>query len=105
MTGISNAVRRRRIGRFPSARLDDEPSEFFLRLVVLDLAAAGEIGFEREPCWFVRPDFPLDIVAVQVEFARGVGGDPDDDLVALSDDDIRRFHNLSADPEIELARL
>src|SRR5215211_458169 len=109
-TASSRAVRsrtavQRRISRPTSAWPYDERPELFLGLVVLYREAAGEIRLEREPGLLARRHLPLDVVAVQVDPARGVGGDPEYHPVALGDGDFGGFHAPAGDPDVELARL
>src|SRR5215216_5129631 len=101
----ASTAAQRRIDRPTSARLDDERPELFLGLVVLYREAAGEIRLERELGRLTRRHLPLDVVAVQVDLVRRIGGDPEHHPVALGDGDIGGFHGVSADPGVELARL
>src|SRR5215204_1858666 len=93
------AATRRIIPSLPRAHL--EHAEFALGFVVFDLESSREIRLEVEPCLLSRLDLLLYVVAVQVEFHRLVGANPERHAVALVDGDLGRAHLAVFDGEIE----
>src|SRR5215211_9015707 len=99
MSENASAATRRIIPSLPRAHL--EHAELALGFVVFELESSREIRLEVEPGLLSRPDLPLYVVAVEVEFHRLVGANPERHAVAFVDGDLGRAHLAVLDGEIE----
>src|SRR5215210_7766681 len=97
MSENASAATRRIIPSLPRAHL--EHAELALGFVVFELESSREIRLEVEPGLLSRPDLPLYVVAVEVEFHRLVGANPERHAVAFVDGDLGWAHLAVPDGE------